>query len=119
MKTKKDLKEEYKKIIHPKGVFKISNLINGKIFVSSSPNLDSKWNSQKMQLNAKTHPNFDLQKDWDEFGENNFVYEIVDTIDLKDSEPKKNYSADIKELEEMYLEELQPFDEKGYNKRKK
>lgn len=117
MKTQKELKEEYKKIVHPKGVFKITNLKNGKIFVGSSPNLDSKWNSQKMQLNMKSHPNPALQKDWSEFGEENFSYEIVDTINLKDFDPQKNYSDEIKELEKMYLEELQPFGEKGYNKK--
>jgi hypothetical protein len=31
---------------------------------------------------------------------------------------KKNYKDEIKELEEMYLEELQPFGSRGYNKEK-
>jgi hypothetical protein len=118
MKTKQELKEEYKKIIHPKGVFKIINKKNGKIFVGSSPNLDSKWDSQKFQLNMNSHPNKELQKDWNELGENNFDYEIIDTLDLKDFDSTKNYTDKINELLEMYLEELQPYNEKGYNKKK-
>lgn len=117
MKTQKELKEEYKKIVHPKGVFKIVNKINGKIFVDSSPNLDSKWDNQKFQLNLGSHPNKELQKDWNELGEINFYYEIIDTIKLTETDSEKNYNADIKELLEMYLEELQPFENKGYNKR--
>jgi hypothetical protein len=89
MKTKQELKEEYKKLVHPKGVFKITNKQNGKIFVSGSPNLDSKWGSQKMQLNMNSHPNKELQADWNEFGEYNFEYSIVDTLDLKDFDPQK------------------------------
>lgn len=98
------------------GVFKIENLKNGKIFIGSSPNLDVKWNSQKMQLETNTHPNAELQKDWNELGESNFAYGIIDTLNIKDFDPKKNYTKDIRELETMYLEELQPFGEKGYNK---
>jgi len=117
MKTKQELKEEYKNIIHPKGVFKITNKINGKIFVGSSPNLDSKWNSQKFQLNMNSHPNKELQKDWNELGEDNFYYEIIDTVNLKDSDTKKDYTSDINDLLEVYLDELQPYNTKGYNKK--
>jgi hypothetical protein len=118
MKTKKELKEEYKKIVHPKGVSKIVNKINGKIFVVGSPNLNAIWNSQKIQLKTGTHQNEELQKDWNELGEDNFYYEIIDTLNLKDFDANKDYSSDINEFLEMYLDELQPYDEKGYNKRK-
>ena len=118
MKIKKELKEEYKKIIHPKGVFKIVNKINGKIFIGSSPNLDSYWNNQKFQLNLGSHRNKELQNDWNNFGEDNFYYEIIDTINLKDYNANKDYSSAINELLELYLNELQPYNNKGYNKRK-
>ncbi|MDR0926509.1 MAG: GIY-YIG nuclease family protein [Ignavibacteria bacterium] len=118
MKTRQELKEDYKKLTHPKGVYKITCTANGKIFLGGSPNLDSKWSNAQFQLDAHSHPNSMLQADWEEYGADNFTFEVVDTLDLKDYDPKKNYTAEINELEAMYLEELQPFGDKGYNKMK-
>ena len=117
-KTKKDIKNEYKQKVFKKGVFQIRNIANGKIFVSSGMNLDVNWNSHKFRLNLGMHESKDLQKDWNEFGEDNFVYEILEV--LKEPEDINiDCSKDIKQLEEMCLEELQPYGEKGYNKIKK
>ena len=68
IKTKKDIKNEYKKKVFKKGVFQIRNIANGKIFVSSGMNLDVNWNSHKFRLNLGMHESKDLQKDWNEFG---------------------------------------------------
>jgi 23S rRNA A1618 N6-methylase RlmF len=118
MKTRKELKEEYKKMKFKMGVYQIRNKINGKIFISSTLDLNAAWNSQKFQLNFGSHKNEELQKEWKEFGEESFVYEIVD--ELKHIEDKEmNYNEEIKVLENMLIEELQPFGNRGYNKRKK
>ena len=34
-------------------------------------------------------------------------------------DPLYDYKEDLKTLEELWLEKLQPYDEKGYNQRKK
>ena len=118
MKTRKELKEEYKKMKFKMGVYQIRNIINGKIYISSTLDLNAAWNSQKFQLNFGSHKNEELQKEWKEYGEENFVYEIVD--ELKHIEDKEmNYNEEIKVFEKMFIEELQPFDNRGYNKRKK
>ncbi len=118
MKTRKELKEEYKKMKFKIGVYQIRNKINGKILIGSSLDLNAAWNSQKFQLNFGSHKNDELQKEWKEFGEDNFVYEIVD--ELKQFEDKDmDYREEVKVLENMLIEELQPFDNRGYNKRKK
>lgn len=116
MKSHKDLKEEYKQIKFQMGVFQIRNCVNGKLFVGSSVNLPATWNSQKFQLNQKAHMNSELQKDWNEFGESNFVFEIIDEIKHRE-DGTCDYRDEVKELEKMYLEEIQPFNEKGYNKK--
>lgn len=118
MKTRKELKEEYKQIKFKMGVFQIKNRINGKIFIGSSLDLIAIWHAQKLQLNFGMHQNNDLQNDWKKYGEDNFSYEILDEI--KQSDDKDiNYAKEIKALEDMIIEELQPFEDKGYNRRKK
>jgi len=116
MKTHKEMKDEYKFYKYPKGVYQIKNKKNGKILIGSSTDLKAIWNRQRVQLNFGNHPNKELQNEWNEYGEESFEYEIVTKIKEKDGE-EKDYRKEVKELEELYIEEMQPFDEKGYNKR--
>jgi hypothetical protein len=59
-----------------------------------------------------------MMKPKKEFGEGNFVYEILSEIKQDDTKTT-DYRKELKQLEEMFIEELQPFDDKGYNKRLK
>ena len=118
MKTKKELKEEYKQMKFRMGVFQIRNTVNNKIFVESSTDLVSIWNRHRFQLNLGSHPNSGLQKDWNAMGEDKFTYEIVSEVKHSETE-KVDYQKEVKLLEEMVLEELQPYNEKGYNRRSK
>lgn len=102
----------------PAGVFQIRNISNGKIYIESSTNLNAIWNRHKTQLKFGSHPNEELQKDWNLLGEDNFVYEIISEIDQKDDQ-LIDLAKQTKQLEQLFLEELQPYDEKGYNRRKK
>ena len=116
MKSKKELKNEYKQMKFRIGVFQIRNTVNNKIYIDSSTDLIAIWNRQRFQLNLGSHKNSYLQKDWLEFGEDKFIYEILEEIEQKD-ETSIDYSKELKTLEVMYIEELKPFNEKGYNNR--
>jgi len=116
MKTRKELREEYKQMKYPMGVFKLRNLSNNKIFMGSSTDLKAAWPSLKLQLDMGIHSNDELQKDWTTLGASNFVYEIVEEM-KEDPEKKLNYEKEVKILEEMIVQELQPFGEKGYNRK--
>ena len=72
--------------------------------------------SPKGQLNFGNHPNKELQNEWNEYGEESFEYEILSEIREKDAE-ERDYKKEIKDLEELYIEEMQSFGEKGYNKK--
>lgn len=98
------------------GVFRIKNNANNKIFIGSSNDLNAIWNRQRMQLKTGAHPNKELQADWRKFGEDTFTYEIVAELE-KDDEKKLDHTRELKALEEMYLEELNPYGKNGYNKK--
>ncbi len=117
MKTKKEIKDEYKLMKFQMGVFQIRNISNGKIFVSSSVNLDKIWNRHKFQLVIGGHKNSELQDEWNRLGADNFVFEIVEEIKESDN-PAIDNKKEVEILEEMILEKLQPYGEKGYNRRK-
>ncbi len=113
--NKKDLKREYKETRQTMGVFQIRNLTNEKVFVGSSLNLDGILNRHKFALNAGSHQNKALQADWNEFGAENFAFEILEEL-----EPRENLDnkRELNFLEDLWLEKLQPYGERGYNERK-
>ena len=115
---KKELKKQYKQTLTPMGIFQIKNLANDKIFIGSSTNIKGKLNSIKFQLELGSYINKELQNDFNQFGEKHFLFEILDLLEPK-QEPGYDYTEDLKTLEEMWLEKLQPFNNKGYNKKKK
>lgn len=116
MMNKKELKLDYKLNSRPMGVFQIRNLANEKIFVGSSLNLSGIFNRHEFQLKARVHASKTLQKDWNELGSENFAFEILEEIS-----PRENldYKMELVFLEDLWLEKLQPFGEKGYNEPKK
>ena len=114
---KKEIKKQYKQTITPMGIIQIKNLVNGKIFIERGKNLPGNLNSVKFQLKIGSFMNQELQKDYNHLGEEKFSFEILDRLEPKE-DLSYDYTEDLKILEEMWLEKLQPFDEKGYNKRK-
>ena len=116
MKTHKEMKQEYKLYKPSKGVYQIKNKKNGKVLIGSSTDLKAIWNRQRTQLNFGSHPNKELQGEWSKYGEELFEFEIIAVIKEKDNE-EKDYKREVKELEELFMEEIQPFGEKGYHKK--
>jgi len=116
MKTNKELKEEYKQQKLPAGVFQIRNTVNGKIFIDSSTSLNTVYNRHKVTLNFGNHVNSELQKDWKEFGEDKFVYEILGELKQSDDD-SIDLAREARQLKDMYIDELKPYGDKGYHKK--
>lgn len=114
MQTKKELKDGYKFKKFRIGAFQIRNTVNEKIYVDGSVNLEAIWNRNKMELNYGSFRNALLQKEWNEFGESNFKFEILSEVEQK--EDKTDYNSELKELTAFFISELKPFAERGYNK---
>lgn len=118
MDRKKELILQYKQTPRPMGVFQIKNTATGKIFISGSMNLPGSFNSQKFQLSTGAHRIQELQAEWNSYGPDAFVFDTLETIN-----PEKVVQADwrkaVSALEDKWLDRLQPYGEKGYNKPKK
>lgn len=107
MKTKKEMREEYKRLKFPMGVFQIRNLKNGKVFLGSSMNLEKIWNRHKFQLEMGGHKSKGLQKDWNEMGAENFVFEVVEEIKESD-DPAVDNAKEVEVLLELVAERVKP-----------
>jgi hypothetical protein len=116
---RKAIKREYKESYRPAGVFLLRNTTNGRLFVGSTPNLPAMFNRLRMQLDGGTyvkHP--ELQRDWSELGAGAFVFEVLEELEPPEG-PGWDPSDDLAALEALWLEQLQPYGEKGCNRRPK
>jgi len=114
MKSRKDLLREYKERRKPAGVFQVRNTANEKVFLGSSLNLDGSLNRNRFMLTAGSHFNKAMQKDWNIFGPDKFVFEILETVKVKDDE-NFNLDDELTLLEQIWLEKLKPVGDGGYN----
>ena len=66
-------------------------------------------------LKMNVHRNKALQQDWNAASPNDFTFEVLEYLEPQDK-PGYDYHEDLAVLEELWLEKLQPYGEKGYNK---
>ncbi|MBI1938633.1 MAG: GIY-YIG nuclease family protein [Ignavibacteriales bacterium] len=111
---KAEAKKKYKETMPPMGIYQIKNLVNEKIFIGSSKNLNGKLNSHKFQLENNCHVIKKLQNDFNQFGIENFSFEVIDYLEPKEG-IAYDYTEDLAALEELWLEKIRPFGEGGYN----
>lgn len=116
MDRRKELKRSYLEMEKPIGAYRIVNKVTGRMLVGVGINLDAVFNSYKFQLKYGGLINKELAEDWKKYGEENFSFEVLELIKQKD-DPNYKYSDDLKILEEIWLDKLEPYEEKGYNKR--
>lgn len=106
MKTKKEIRNEYKSLKFRAGIFQIKNKKDNRIFLKTTSDLDRAFNSDIFQLKAGMHSNQQLQRDWNNLGADNFEFKLFDELMIKDSETPANINQELNELLEMHLTEL-------------
>lgn len=88
----------------PAGIYKITCLKNGRVYIGESKCLPQRWTSHKSALNCdKGKTNKLLQEDWDLYGEDSFVFETLEEMD-----------KDKVLLYDRELFYIKQFDEKGF-----
>ena len=115
--NKKQLAHQYKQRPLTLGVFVIRNTVNGKIFLASGQNLAGIINRHKFELRHGGHKNKQLQADWNELGPSHFAFEIVEQLDPP-AQGQFDVKQELRVMEDLWLDELKPFGERGYNQPK-
>jgi len=111
---RKALIRQYKETRRPMGVFRVHNTVADKSFVGASRDLPSVLNRERFWLSHGGHPNRALQDDWNRLGPGAFAIEVLDTLSAAERSDAE-LSEDLKVLEQLWLEKLSPYGERGYN----
>ena len=106
MKTRKELKEEYKNRKPRMGVFLIRNKQSNRVLLDFSTDIPAKWNRHRTELNFGNHRNRSLQADWNEAGEANFSFEVVTELKTREGE-RVDYRDELRVLKDMVSEEME------------
>jgi hypothetical protein len=114
--SRRELKREYKESRRPMGVFQVRNTATGRILVDASVNLPAIFNRLRAQLGLGAYlKNRALQADWDELGADAFAFEVLEELEPPDA-PGYDPTGDLQAMRELWIEQLQPFGERGYNR---
>lgn len=111
------MKEKYKQTIQPMGVYQIRNAMNGKILLGSARDLKGILNRSRFQLRNGLHTNKEMQSEFKDAGEENFSFDVLDRLEPDESKDS-DYAEELMTLEDMWLDKLEPYNEKGYNMKK-
>jgi hypothetical protein len=88
------------------GVFIIRSRLTNKCFIETARDFRGKINGARVRLRAGMHPNRELQKAWQEHGEENFVIEILENLEYDQDESKTDYTEDLALLKMIWEEKL-------------
>ena len=89
------------------GIYKIINVKTGKIYIGSAKNIKGRLREHLKSLRKGNHKNKYLQFSWNEYGEENFRFEIIEIVE--------NIKYLI-EREQYWLDYHKSYDrKKGYN----
>ncbi len=114
MTTRSDIKRAYKEAPKQAGVFQIKNTQTGRVYLGSSLNLHGPLNKHRFTLKYGSHDVPALQSDYNEYGPEAFVFEVLECVEPSD-EPGFSLSDALTELEQAYIAKLEPFGKSGYN----
>lgn len=114
--NRRELTRAYRETRRPMGVYRVRNTTDGRSLVGRSVDLPSILNRERAQLRLGAHRNAELQRDWNALGPNAFAFEVLDTL-APPEQPDYDPTEDLRVLEALWLERLEPFGERGYTPR--
>lgn len=102
---RKALTRAYKDNPRPAGIFAVTNTATGRILLGPTPDLPGMLNRQRFQLEMGSHPDKELQQDWNELGAQSFEIGVLDTLDPGD-DATTDVTQELKTLHQMWVEKL-------------
>jgi len=91
----------------PAAVYKIRNIKIGTVYIGQSSTYSKRWHTHKSRLRNNRHENLQLQEDYNKYGKEAFVFEVIeelpcdtsrDVLLTKESEAIKKYLNEGKKL---------------------
>lgn len=82
-----------------KAIYKITNSVNGRLYIGSTVNYLRRRQTHKSQLRKNKHHSPLLQRSWNKYGEDKFIFEIIEEVDV---------SNDLLKREQYWIDKISP-----------
>lgn len=76
------------------GIYRIKNSINNKIYIGSTKNIEARWAKHRALLRHNKHQNAHLQNAWNKYGENAFIFEVIEECKIEDLINREQFFID-------------------------
>jgi len=76
------------------GIYKITNIINGKFYIGSAISFRTRYNQHLSKLNLKKHHNKHLQYSYEKYGADNFEFSIIELCKKEEIYFREQYYLD-------------------------
>lgn len=96
------------------GIYKIKNLLNDKVYIGSSTDINRRHINHLSLLNRNKHHAFKLQLAWNKYGSKNFVFELIEEVFIPSTYNEKITKDYLESLESYYISLYNSY-YKGYN----
>ncbi len=98
-------------------IYLIKNKLNNKIYIGSAVDGKRRFYHHRFYLNKNSHHNIKLQNAWNKYGEENFVFEIIERLKDKNNliEREQYYLDKLLFAQEFIINKDKRFYKLGYN----
>ena len=76
------------------GIYKITNIVNNKVYVGQSKDIESRWFQHMYALNHNWHDNRHLQNSWNKYGADKFTFSVIEECELDKLTEREQYWID-------------------------
>jgi group I intron endonuclease len=88
------------------GIYKITNIVTGKVYVGSSIRIENRFKEHKYNLNKNIHHSKKLQNSYNKYGSDKFIFDVIEIC--------LNNKIILYEREQYYIDLLDSY-KNGYN----
>ena len=78
-----------------KGIYQILNIINQKCYIGSAIRFSSRFGVHRNTLRNNKHHSIILQRAWNKYGENSFIFNILEECDIEKLIEREQYYIDL------------------------
>ena len=97
-------------------IYKIINLITGKMYIGETTNCKQRWSQHLMMLNAGKHHSQKLQRAFDKYHAENFQFQVIEEIEDEKRFEREIFYIDFYNSYEDGYNETRGGDNPGYEK---
>lgn len=104
--TRRDAAAAYKTRRQLGGVYQIKNTVTGRVLPGWAADLRGSENRFRFAQMTDSCVNYALQSDWKQYGGSAFAFEVLETLEQKETQTAAEFTADVQTLYALWQEKL-------------